>query len=393
MLELRVVTGARAGTRERFDKSVITIGRHPLSDLRFDPQEDLVSIRHAELRAADGVWTIHDTDSTNGTFVNGDRLREPRVVNAGDTIGLGVHGPRVELHVAPRTTARIAQAVRAETASLRRGFFVTVGALVVVGSVGVAWWQRQSAAHERELLATIARSQAPPARPAVGAAPGVGPASGVSPVSEMTVAAIREKNDGAVALIASDLDGTFIAGTAFGVSANGLLVTNRHVVRTQSGAPARRLRVLYANTTDWLPAHVVRSSDADDLALIQLDSVTAHPVVAGVSRDSSTMYVGAPIVSIGYPHAVDTPMEGQGLHVTARTSTTTGTVSKRLDDVLQIDSYAGKGSSGSPVFDGRGLVVGVVYGGAAESGGRIVYAVPARRLVAFLGSDGTTVVR
>ena len=47
------------------------------------------------------------------------------------------------------------------------------------------------------------------------------------------------------------------------------------------------------------------------------------------------------------------------------TTTTAGTISKRLDDVLQIDSYAGKGSSGSPVFDVRGHVVGVVYGGAA----------------------------
>ena len=65
-------------------------------------------------------------------------------------------------------------------------------------------------------------------------------------------------------------------------------------------------------------------------------------------------------------------MEGAGLDVRARTTTAAGTVSKRLGDVLQIDSYAGKGSSGSPVFDVRGHVVGVIYGGEAESKGRIV---------------------
>ena len=54
---------------------------------------------------------------------------------------------------------------------------------------------------------------------------------------------------------------------------------------------------------------------------------------------------------------------------------TAGSVSKRIGDVLQIDSYAGKGSSGSPVFDVHGSVVGVVYGGEAQSQGRIVYAV------------------
>jgi S1-C subfamily serine protease len=96
------------------------------------------------------------------------------------------------------------------------------------------------------------------------------------------------------------------------------------------------------------------------------------------------------VATIGYPHAVDTPMEGTGLDVRARTTTTAGTVSKRLADVLQIDSYAGKGSSGSPVFDVRGYVVGVIYGGEAESQGRIVYAVPAERLAAFLTAAGAS---
>ena len=67
-------------------------------------------------------------------------------------------------------------------------------------------------------------------------------------------------------------------------------------------------------------------------------------------------------------------------------------MSKRLSDVLQIDSYAGKGSSGSPVFDVRGNVVGVIYGGEAESRGRIVYAVPAERLSAFLTAAGAASV-
>jgi pSer/pThr/pTyr-binding forkhead associated (FHA) protein len=234
MLELRVVTGARAGTRERFDKPVITIGRHPLSDLPFEPQEDLVSTKHAELRAADGAWTLHDLDSTNGTFVNGERIHEPRRINAGDTIGFGLDGPRVEVHVPPRTTARIAQAVRTETASLRRGFFVAMGLLVLVGGAGAAWWQRESAAHERELLGTIARSRTP--------APAPTPTT--SSPAAMDVAAIRDRNDGAIAMIASDLDGTFTAGTAFGVSQNGLLVTNRHVVQTPAGAAPRPRRVV-----------------------------------------------------------------------------------------------------------------------------------------------------
>jgi S1-C subfamily serine protease len=203
---------------------------------------------------------------------------------------------------------------------------------------------------------------------------------------QMDFPRVHDMNDSAVALIASDIDGTFIAGTAFSISPRGELVTNKHVVRSPTGGAARRIRVLFANTTEWLPAKLVRASDGDDLALIQVEGSGTFPVVAGVSRAGSDTRVGSPVATIGYPHAVETPMEGAGLNVRARTTTTAGTVSKRLGDVLQIDSYAGKGSSGSPVFDVHGDVVGVIYGGEAESQGRIVYAVPAERLAAFLGA-------
>jgi S1-C subfamily serine protease len=454
-IELRVVTGARAGTRERFDGSVVKVGRHPLSDMRFDAYADLdVSTRHAELHNTNGTWTIRDQQSTNGTFVNGELVEGERRLNDGDVISFGSTGPRVEVHLSgaravPRTLAtsarprrntsdRIAAAVHAHTMSLRRGL---LAALVLLAAIGGAlvWWQRKAAARERELLSLIARSESASEglaraiaqmRPrdsafaaelarqyaatkrsvADGRQLATGGAAATdgsialfserlqraarlqSSIMQIDFARVHDLNDPAVAMIASDLDGTFVAGTAFGVTPAGLLVTNRHVTRTESGAPARRVRVLFANTRDWLPAHVVRASERDDLALLQLDVPGTYPVVAGVSRTGALARVGAAVASIGFPHAIDTPMEGTGLHVTARTTTTAGTVSKRLDRVIQIDSYAGKGSSGSPLFDARGEVVGVIYGGAAESAGRIVYAVPAERVAEFLGEDGRAVV-
>jgi hypothetical protein len=60
---------------------------------------------------------------------------------------------------------------------------------------------------------------------------------------------------------------------------------------------------------------------------------------------------------------------------------------------LQIDSYAAHGSSGSPVFSTRGVVVGVVYGGAPEGGGRIVYAVPPDRIAAFIPAEYRSIVK
>jgi len=55
-IELRILTGARAGQTEWFDKDVIAIGRHPSSDFLLDVKKDLdVSRRHGEIRQVDAA--------------------------------------------------------------------------------------------------------------------------------------------------------------------------------------------------------------------------------------------------------------------------------------------------------------------------------------------------
>ena len=51
-----------------------------------DPE---VSRRHAVLRRSDGSVIVEDLDSTNGTFVNGERIRSPIAVGPGDQIRVG----------------------------------------------------------------------------------------------------------------------------------------------------------------------------------------------------------------------------------------------------------------------------------------------------------------
>ncbi|MEO8335803.1 MAG: trypsin-like peptidase domain-containing protein [bacterium] len=467
-IELRVLSGTRAGAREHFETSIVTVGRDATSDLRFDPQTELdVSTRHAELRSANGVWTIHDQGSTNGTFVNGERVDDSRRLNDGDVVSIGANGPRVEvrgiadaaLKAAPPATAlrpsvplpsvsasgkprmdtsmRVAVAVEEQTRSLRRNFMLAGGALVAAGVIGFVLWQRQVSAREKELVAMFATAEstmvalqqsAATRRPGDSLyasalkdtiearkrdlakaremiANGTATTGAVQQLSNRlnraadmqesisAVSKVYELNDAAVAMLASDFDGKFLAGTAFGITRGGLLITNKHTVQTEDGAPAQRMMVIYANTKKWLRAKVVRVSDTDDLALIQVEDAGTYPIVAGVSRAGTTANVGAPVASIGYPGATDTPMEGSGMNITARTTSTPGTVSKRLDDVIQIDSYAGHGSSGSPLFDSAGNVVGVIWGGAKESNGRIVYAVPAQRLSAFIGAEGASILK
>lgn len=68
-------------------KEISTLGRDITNDIVINDPE--VSREHLRLtRSAEGI-TLEDLGSTNGTFVNGQRLSSPRQLNNGDMIGLG----------------------------------------------------------------------------------------------------------------------------------------------------------------------------------------------------------------------------------------------------------------------------------------------------------------
>lgn len=64
-----------------------TIGRHLDNSIVLD--DAFVSSRHAEMSFEQGVWTVRDLDSTNGTFLNGAAVRGAERVSSGDTVQFG----------------------------------------------------------------------------------------------------------------------------------------------------------------------------------------------------------------------------------------------------------------------------------------------------------------
>jgi hypothetical protein len=75
--------------------AALTVGRS--SDCDVVVGEQTVSRYHAELRhGGDDGWTVRDLDSTNGTWLNGSRIREARVFR-GDVLRLG--GLRMDLRL------------------------------------------------------------------------------------------------------------------------------------------------------------------------------------------------------------------------------------------------------------------------------------------------------
>src|SRR5262245_3619536 len=68
-------------------KDVSTIGRDVSNDIVINDAE--VSRNHARLTSQSGGFLLEDLASTNGTFVNGQRLIGPKLLNPGDVVGLG----------------------------------------------------------------------------------------------------------------------------------------------------------------------------------------------------------------------------------------------------------------------------------------------------------------
>ena len=73
--------------------SMKTVGRATRADFIVDA--NLVSRVHCRLSAGATEIEVEDLDSTNGTFVNGQRVEKRALAKAGDRIGVG----RVELTI------------------------------------------------------------------------------------------------------------------------------------------------------------------------------------------------------------------------------------------------------------------------------------------------------
>jgi pSer/pThr/pTyr-binding forkhead associated (FHA) protein len=88
---LLVQGGPNSGQTVRLSGAALTLGRRSDNDLMV--QEDSVSRRHALIIEAGGAFVLRDLNSTNGTFVNGQKVGHgEQVLKHGDAIRLGGSG-------------------------------------------------------------------------------------------------------------------------------------------------------------------------------------------------------------------------------------------------------------------------------------------------------------
>ncbi len=144
---------------------------------------------------------------------------------------------------------------------------------------------------------------------------------------------------------------TGFIGSGFFVSKNGYILTNAHVVSVK-GYQINKRRI-FAKTPDGgrHEAALIKQDAEMDLALLRITKKDCNPVKIG---DPHTMRVGDKVIAIGNPSGL--------AH-----SATTGIISafNREKGRIQTDVLTYHGSSGGPLFNIKGEVIGVIVSGLA----------------------------
>jgi len=91
---LIVTKGPRTGEKILLSKLPITIGRE--ESVEFPIKLENISRKHMRITKGDSGYIVEDLNSSNGTYVNDERLEKPRQIKDGDKIALG---PDCELRV------------------------------------------------------------------------------------------------------------------------------------------------------------------------------------------------------------------------------------------------------------------------------------------------------
>jgi len=82
-----VTAGPLSGTRITLGEQAILIGRADDSTLVLT--DDFASSRHARLTNRNGQWYVEDLGSTNGTYLDQQRVQGPLLVSPGQPIRIG----------------------------------------------------------------------------------------------------------------------------------------------------------------------------------------------------------------------------------------------------------------------------------------------------------------
>ena len=149
----RLISIASSDRREyQLDKQTITIGSHRSNDVVID--DTTVSRCHATITHKSGRFELEDLGSTNGTFVNGGRLRAPIALSRGDEIKFGSARYAFVVGANPATSA-----LRAKRSSLRLGRAMSLLAVMFLSGFVAVRYRSEIGPASSAIIAWISRRQ------------------------------------------------------------------------------------------------------------------------------------------------------------------------------------------------------------------------------------------
>jgi len=163
------------------------------------------------------------------------------------------------------------------------------------------------------------------------------------------------------------------AGSGFIISADGLVLTNKHVVSDNTAE-----YTIFTNDGQKYTAKVLALDPVQDLAVIKIQGSekTFQPVAMG---DSSSIQIGQTVIAIGnalgqFSNTVSVGVVS-GLQRTISASDQTGGFSETLEGIIQTDAAINEGNSGGPLVNLKGEVVGINTA-TAQGAQSIGFAIP-----------------
>ncbi len=164
------------------------------------------------------------------------------------------------------------------------------------------------------------------------------------------------------------------SGSGFFVSPEGTLVTNHHVIDG-----AFKVKVTLSDGREMAVKRILADDPKHDIAVIQVEGSGYTPLPIG---DTSALHVGDDVVVVGSPLGLSTTVSS-GIVAAVRENGLAKESQFDSDDEkemvaawgLQITAPVSHGSSGSPILNGAGEVVGVAVAVLGE-GENVNFGVP-----------------
>jgi len=199
--------------------------------------------------------------------------------------------------------------------------------------------------------------------------------------SRIVTAVAAEVTPHVAALQVTGRDGRGGAGSAVVVSADGLLLTNAHVV-----GQAAFGRAVFGDGSET-DVDVVGADPLSDLAVVRARGATPPPAVLG---NAEGLRVGQLVVAVGNPLGLAGSVTAGVVSGLGRSlPTRDGRTARVVEDVIQTDAALNPGNSGGALADSSCRVVGI---NTAVAGWGLGLAVPmndtSRRIIAALTEDG-----